>query len=382
MNINQSQVCLKCSYDINPLTATHCEICGQPLKPALSSRYSKLLTELSSAPPALWFCLLVLLLIPTQAAYLLWVGQLRKNRVSPPVSASHRSASSDIKLYKSMQEVQNVPDGLFNYSSAQQFAALVSQGMNQAIAQAHPKFRLRFTEPVNNLPGSGSAIAMLIDNQVSFSQTARPLETAEYINARQHNSTLEEVAVGFDGVVFYTNQGLSLPGLSVAQLQAIFKGKVVNWKELGGPDLPIVPVSLDPETTTSIRVLFAGLKDASLGRNVQIVRDYTEETRKVSETPGGISYGSVATVINQRTVHPIGLAKAQSHEYIQPFTSNKQVNAEAIRNGTYPLTRRLFVVVRRDGLLDEQAGVAYANLLLSIEGQKLIEKAGFVALRL
>ena len=382
MNVNQSQVCRKCSYDINALTATHCEICDQPLKRALISPSSKLLTELSSAPPVLWFCLLILLLITTQAGYLFWMSQIRMNRVLPPVSASNRSGSSDIQLYKSMQEVQNVPDGLFNYSSAQQFAALVSHGTNQAIAQAHPKFRLRFTEPVNNLPGSGSVIAMLINNQVSFGQTARPLETAEYINARQHNSNLEEIAVGFDGVVFYTNQGIPLTGLSVAQLQAIFMGKVVNWKELGGPDLPIVPFSLDPETTTSIRVLFAGLKDASLGRNVQIVRDYTEETRKVAATPGGISYGSIATVIDQRTVHPIGLAKAQSKEYIQPFTPNHQVNAEVIRNGTYPLTRRLFVVVRRDGLLDEQAGVAYTNLLLSVEGQKLIEKAGFVALRL
>ncbi|MEL6162806.1 MAG: phosphate ABC transporter substrate-binding protein, partial [Cyanobacteria bacterium J06628_3] len=41
----------------------------------------------------------------------------------------------------------------------------------------------------------------------------------------------------------------------------------------------------------------------------------------------------------------------------------------------------LFVVVKKNGQVDEQAGVAYANLLLAEEGQQLISKAGFVRIR-
>jgi phosphate transport system substrate-binding protein len=41
----------------------------------------------------------------------------------------------------------------------------------------------------------------------------------------------------------------------------------------------------------------------------------------------------------------------------------------------------LFVVIRRDGTLRERAGIAYTNLLLSSEGQRLVERAGFVAMR-
>jgi phosphate transport system substrate-binding protein len=36
------------------------------------------------------------------------------------------------------------------------------------------------------------------------------------------------------------------------------------------------------------------------------------------------------------------------------------------------------VIVKQDGLIDQQAGEAYSNLLLTNEGQKLITKAGFV----
>jgi phosphate transport system substrate-binding protein len=253
--------------------------------------------------------------------------------------------------------------------------------MNAAIIQAHPKFRLRYAEPYNNTPGSSTVIAMLISNLLSFGQTARPIEDIEYSKAKSHNFTLEQIPIGFDGIAFYTHRNLNIPGLSINQLQDIFMGKVTNWKQVGGPNLPIVPISLNPETNSSIKYLFANIKGAKLGSNVQIVRDYTEQTRKVAATPGAISYGSMATTAIQRSIRPFGLARGNSNQYVQPFTPNRQINATAIRDGSYPLTRRLFVVVRRDGLLDEQAGIAYANLLLSIEGQRIIDKAGFVSIR-
>jgi phosphate transport system substrate-binding protein len=57
------------------------------------------------------------------------------------------------------------------------------------------------------------------------------------------------------------------------------------------------------------------------------------------------------------------------------------VNTEVIQSGKYPLTRRLVVVVKQDGQIDQQAGEAYAHLLLTTQGQELIEKAGLVPIR-
>lgn len=39
----------------------------------------------------------------------------------------------------------------------------------------------------------------------------------------------------------------------------------------------------------------------------------------------------------------------------------------------YPITRSLFVVVKQNGQVEQQAGVAYANFLLSNQGQELIK---------
>lgn len=54
-----------------------------------------------------------------------------------------------------------------------------------------------------------------------------------------------------------------------------------------------------------------------------------------------------------------------------------------IENSSYPkeMIGNLYVFVKLDGGLKQQAGIAYANMLLSDEGQKMIEEAGFVLLR-
>ena len=50
-------------------------------------------------------------------------------------------------------------------------------------------------------------------------------------------------------------------------------------------------------------------------------------------------------------------------------------------SGEYPITRNLFVVVKKNGQLEEEVGIAYKNLLLSAQGQELIGQIGFVRIR-
>jgi phosphate transport system substrate-binding protein len=370
---HQALVCNNCGYDANALAVTHCEVCGLPLQ---DGRVSPTAAKPRRSMPMRWLGMAVLTLLAAGGGFLYW-----RYQASAPKPASGLSAASDIQLYPSMQEVQNVPTGIFDYGGAFLFASLAKYGMNDAIAQAHPEFRLRYTEPINKNPGSGTGIEMLTNGQLSFSQSGRPLKEAEYSKAKNRGFNLEQVPIALDGVAFFTHPSINIAGLSLDQVQAIFTGKAANWKEVGGPDLPIIPVSLDPKLTSTIQVLFEGLEGATLSPEAIIMRDYTAAIRKVAQTPGAISYASAPSAIAQKSIHILGLAKAGSKQYVQVSTKDNQVNAEAFRNGTYPFTRRLFVVIRRDGTRDEKAGVAYANFLLSTDGQKIIGKSGFVAIR-
>ena len=58
-----------------------------------------------------------------------------------------------------------------------------------------------------------------------------------------------------------------------------------------------------------------------------------------------------------------------------------KLNADTFQNGIYPITRSLFVIVKQNGQIDQQAGEKYADLILTEQGQDLISKAGFVRIK-
>jgi phosphate transport system substrate-binding protein len=374
MYTSQTQVCPRCSYDANLATVTHCIICGYPLKPT-HVLPEEPTTQRISKFPLRWLGVILLFGgLLGGGGYLLW-----KNLFILPTPTNQLVRSPAIQLHPSFRDVQNIPRGLFNYGGAVTFAAMNST-INEAINRTHPEFRLRYTEPLNMGPGSSAGIAMLLDGQLSFAQSARPLEDAEYSKAKDRNLTLEQVPIAIDGIVFYVHPNVPISGLSIDQLQAIYLGKIRNWQQLGGPNLAIVPYSLDPKLVSMINFLLGSQQGWELGNNVKIVRDITTAIRQVAATPGGIGYSSASLVKGQRTVRLLGLSKTNARQYTPPFLGVDQVNIAAFQNGTYPLTRRLFVIIRRDGTPDEWAGITYANLLLSKEGQQMIEKSGFVPL--
>jgi phosphate transport system substrate-binding protein len=107
-----------------------------------------------------------------------------------------------------------------------------------------------------------------------------------------------------------------------------------------------------------------------VGSKVQLVRDYTKAIRKVASTPGRISFGGARSIAGQPTIRPLAIAKANCQEYVQHFINDgKQINAATVRDNTYPMSWYLFITYRCDGTIDEAAGEAYVNMLLSKEGQ-------------
>jgi len=280
-----------------------------------------------------------------------------------------------------MREVPNVPSGRFRYGGAIVFAPLRSPKVVDAIAKAQPQFQLQYTDPIIGNPGSHIAIAQLIDNKLSLAQSALPLSDSEIDRAIKLGFKLQQVPIGITGIVFYTNLGLNIPGLSLDQIQAIYTGKIQNWSQVGGPNLPITPIAFDPTNSSTINILLSNVGGVnSMSPKLLAVRDWTASIRLTSQTPGAISFGSMSSVKGQQTIRPIPIAKVNSTLYVKPYDLQGQINAAAVRDGTYPMTYQIFVDIRRDATPDEQAGVAYANLLLSADGQKLVEQAGFVTL--
>jgi phosphate transport system substrate-binding protein len=366
-------VCGFCCYDANPLGSLRCEKCGERL--VINSVTENNLEKDTVVPYQGWLVIISLVsLLVFGGGYFVW------QQIKVLTTTSSHNTNNGIRLYNSIKEVPNVPKGTFNYGGAVLFASITAAGAHQAMTSAHPGFHLVYTEPPYGKPGNSRSLAMLLNDELSFAQIALPLTDTEYNKAKQRGFTLDQVPVAIDGIVAFTHPDISIPGISVDQLQDIYKGKITNWKELGGPDLPIVAFAR-PKVATLLHVLLGPEVD-QVSPRVKYIRDYTEAIRKVASTPGAISFGGTGPIVGQKTISTLALAKANTKDYVQPFINkNTEINATAFRDGTYPIIRRLFIAIRRDGKIDEQAGVAYTNMLLSKEGQKFVEKAGFLPLR-
>ncbi|MEN9274610.1 MAG: substrate-binding domain-containing protein [Gloeomargarita sp. DG02_4_bins_56] len=298
----------------------------------------------------------------------------------PPVAPP--SSRSGITIVSRLADVPNVPQGTFNYGNSTTFAPLRSQRINEAISRAHPNFRLRYVEPPGGKPGSGAGIEMLIQGQLAIGQSSRPLKDAEFRRAETRGFRLEQVPIANDALAIYVHPGLQIRGLAVQQVRDIFTGKVTNWQQVGGPNLPVVPFSRNLRAGGTVDFFKEDvLLGENLGVNVRETRDTTDSLRKVGSTPGGIGYATVAEVVRQEMVRILPLSREKGGAFVAPDLGGQEVNLQVLTNASYPITRRLFVIIRRDGGLDEQAGVAYANLFLSDEGQQLVKEAGFAPLR-
>ncbi|MFG6100721.1 PstS family phosphate ABC transporter substrate-binding protein [Leptothoe sp. EHU-05/26/07-4] len=317
---------------------------------------------------------------------------------SSPVVRSN-DGSSDVSAVSAADSGQlggaeNVPQGLYSYGGSTTWIP-VHASVNAAITNAFPDFQLRYTLPSTDAPGSGTGIKMLLDGQLSFSESSRPLKEEEYQAAQQRGFSLEQIPAAIDGIALAVHPDLNLEkGLTIEQIQSIYTGAVANWSEVGGPDLPIKAYSRSPEAAGTAKYFLESVINAdAYGENVVFVGDTTAGLRQVLGDRGGIYYASAPEIVNQCSIYAIPVAsQEQPDNFIPPFAapwrtgkaclnSANTVNQEGFRNGNYPLTRRLFVIVKADGGTDETAGRAYVNMLLSSEGQTLIEQAGFVPVR-
>jgi len=291
----------------------------------------------------------------------------------------------------SFAQVQNVPTALVSYGGSTTWAPL-RQEVDSLIQVVWPEFKLRYTQHPTKPPGSGTGIEMLLNDQLAFAQSSRPIKDTEYQQAQQKGFTLKQIPVAIDGIAVAVNPDLNVTGLTIAELKDIYTGQITNWNQVGGPDLSIIAYSRRPENSGTIEFFVENiLNNQEFGPNVEFIPTTTQALRQVDRNWGAIYYASAPEVVRQCKIKslPIGRKIDQLvFPYQEPWVppeycpnQRNQLNKSAFQNGDYPITRRLFVIVKENGQIDQEVGAAYADLLLTDQGQDLIEQAGFVRLR-
>ena len=136
-------------------------------------------------------------------------------------------------------------------------------------------------------------------------------------------------------VVFAVNAGVPVTSLSSRQICDAYRGGITNWRELGGPDLPLA-VRTRPPAEVDAAIVLAGIecfRAASSASTVARVIDRPEEmAAELASVPGALGMTSMPFVEQSGS-----RIKALALDGIRP-------DAESVRGGKYSLTRSSFLV--------------------------------------
>jgi phosphate transport system substrate-binding protein len=342
--------------------------------------------------PSKWYLILPWLMSILQAAIVLlllaFLWQLRP-RLQSKLHPATQPIASQVDA-DTFQQVSDVPKGIFNYDGSATWSTIMSLVKPQ-LQKAYPNLKLRYVNLVNQTPGSTLGIDMLLDGQLDFALSSRPLTDQEYATAKERGFTLTMYPVAINGIAVAVHPSLPLSQISLQQLQQIYLGKITNWKQLGSQDLEIVPLSRRPEESGEMKFFQDNvLQSQPFSDRVKYVYSTTSAIRQLQQQPGGIYIASASQLVYQCSIKPLSINIGD--RVVTPYQGSRvaaeecpqqrnQINYQALLEGTYPLTDSLYVIVKENGDREQRIGEAFVKLMLSHQGQNLIKQAGFVAIQ-
>jgi ABC-type phosphate transport system substrate-binding protein len=279
------------------------------------------------------------------------------------------------------------PEGTFNYGGSTSWAPISSLVDSKLKSR---NFNLTYYKHPTLPTGTGTGITMLLNGQISFALASQNIKDAEYQRATSIGIRLKQVPVARDGIAIAVHPSLNIRGLSVDQIRKIYTGEITNWQEVGGSNQNITPYTRSDNSGTVSFFQDNILDNLPMKATVETALDTTIALKKVGQDKGGIYFASAPEVINQCSVKTIPISSTTGGTFIAPDKpgistpsqkcawQNNTLNIDMLRNNQYPITRRLFVIVKQNGQDDEKAGDFYEKYLLSPEGQELVEKAGYI----
>ena len=234
----------------------------------------------------------------------------------------------------------------------------IAQKVAEAYMKEHPDTTISISGG-----GSGNGIKALIDKTTDIANSSRAIKKEEIEQAKAKGSDPVEFIVAYDCIVPVVHPSNPLKNITVDQLKALYKGEIRNWKEIGGPDKPVVIISRDTSSGTyevweekvmkKERVFPGALLQASNGAIVQAV----------SKNPNAIGYIGLGYMDNSVTMLSVN-----------GITGSK----ETTLNKAFPVSRPLYMYTPVKPAGDVKK---FLDFVISKKGQKLVEEEGFIPLK-
>src|SRR5262245_27524571 len=159
--------------------------------------------------------------------------------------------------------------------------------------------------------GSGTGIAALINGTTDICMSSRPMKEDEKKKLRDRFQTMgTEIPIAKDGLTVYVHESSAVKQLTMSQLRDIYFGTTTNWKQVGGPDAPIVLYGRENSSGTYVYFKDHVLGGKDFSARCQTLPGTAAVVNAVSKDPKGIGYGGAAYAKGVREVAIQNDAKA------------------------------------------------------------------------
>lgn len=246
----------------------------------------------------------------------------------------------------------------------------LGQGWAEEYMHQHPQVSIAVTGG-----GSGTGIAALINGTTNIAQSSRDMKPEEKEEVRKATGKgVKEFKVGMDALAVIVHPENPISELSIDQLSDIFTGKVTNWKDVGGPDKAILVLSREKNSGTHVYFLEHVVRKGNakgpeeFGTNVLMMPSSQAIAQEVSRSQAAIGYLGLGYV--GKGHKPLLIKKGPNGSAVGP-------SVETAQNGTYPISRPLYIYTAGE---PEGEVKAFIDFAMSPEGQEIVRVMDFVPL--
>lgn len=223
--------------------------------------------------------------------------------------------------------------------------------------------------------GSGTGIASIISGTCDIAQSSRDISDEERQKAGANGLTVREVEVGYDGIAVIVHPSNPVQGLTLEQLADIYTGKITNWNQVGGKNLPLLVLSRERNSGTHIYFLEHVLRRGNphgpeeFARRALMMPSNQAIVQEVKSSESAIGYVGLGYV-EESEEKIVPMAAAAGSPYVMP-------TVQTIQSKDYPISRPLYFLIPGEPSREVEI---FLEFVLSPEGQEIVELLDFIPL--
>jgi len=268
----------------------------------------------------------------------------------PPTAEVTPEPEYEVDIYQFDFTPENFPrmDGTYSSLPLAQAAASILLSVDRKSVSNH-----------TNFTDNKTALSNLLNNEADIVFVYAPNGELEALG-----DVVEYAAIATDALVFLVNSSNSVTNLTTSHIQTIFSSTGNSWAAFGGSTSTVVPF-LNPASTVSHSLLKTIMGENSL---IEPTIEYVDGDTGYLSNPSGSASISYDLYYRSQVLNPDSTQRAIYLDGVAPTYIN-------IKNGTYPVTCKLYAVIRSSATLNSPERVLYKWLQGEL-GQQMIGLEG------